>query len=77
MNALDNFIKGPLTSLLGLAIMIASSIGWSFDWFTDWQGGITFIGGFALLFMRDKLPEFITKFVNAVINKFFPNNKTE
>lgn len=75
MNALDNFIKGPLTSLIGLACMCAALFGWWTDWLTDWQGGGLGIIGFALLFMRDKLPDFISQFFTAIISKF--SNKTK
>lgn len=71
--AFDNFIKGPLTSLLGLIIMIVAGYGWYADKLTDYQALGCAIAGFALLFMRDKLPDFIGKFFNAIIDKFSGN----
>lgn len=70
MNALDGFIKGPLTSILGLLIMCASAYGWWTDYLTDWQGGMFGVIGFALLWMRDVIPTWITQFVNSVLDKF-------
>lgn len=67
---MDNFIKGPLTSLLGLVAMIVAGYGWWQDQLTDWQAGGFGTIGFALLFMRDQIPGFITQFVKAVLKKF-------
>jgi hypothetical protein len=71
----DNFIKGPLTSLMGLVLMLASGYCWFIDYLTNWEAGGAAIIGFALLFMRDKLPGFIETFFKAVLDKF-SGNKT-
>ncbi len=75
MNALDNFIKGPLTSIFGLVCMGTALFGWWTDWLTDWQGGGLGIIGLTLLFVKDKLPDFISQIFNALISKF--SNKTK
>lgn len=72
---LDNFIKGPLTSLIGLVFMLSAGYGWWIEWLTDLQGAVAALAGFTLLFMRDKLPDFITQLVTALLDKFFPNRK--
>lgn len=73
----DNFIKGPLTSILGLLIMSYAAYGrfWVADKFTDWQAlGIGLVG-FVLLFMRDTLikilADYIGKFFTMLLEKFF------
>lgn len=66
----ENFIKGPLTSLIGVVIMCAAAYGWWIDHLTDWQGGAFGIIGFALLFMRDNIPALIMEFVKTIIAKF-------
>lgn len=70
IKAFDGFIKGPLTSILGILVMVASWYAWRHDGLTDYQSLGSGTIGFALLFMRDKLPEFIGKLFNAVISKF-------
>lgn len=67
---MDNFIKGPLTSLLGLVAMGAAGFGWWLDHLTDWQAGVLGIVGFALIFMRDQIPGFLTQFFQAILKKF-------
>lgn len=74
---IDNFIKGPLTSLLGFCLMITAFLAWFTDDLTDWQAGAVGIIGFALLFMRDKLPDFVSQFFTAVISKFSSNKPKE
>ena len=76
-NYIDNFIKGPLTSVLGLILMCAAGYGWWTDELTDWQAGGAGIVGFALLFMRDKLPDFISRFFTALIEKFSGKKESE
>jgi hypothetical protein len=66
----ENIFKSILTTLLGAAMMGMAFYGWYTDWLTDWQGAGAGISGFALLFMRDKLPEFIGRFANALLSKF-------
>jgi len=73
MNLIENFIKGPLTSLLGLVIMCVACYGWYMDSLNDWQSIIALTVGFSLLFMKDKLPEYVGSFFKGVIGKFLPN----
>lgn len=64
MNSFDNIIKGPITSILGLVIMGAAAGGWFIGYLPDWTHAAGFGGiGFGLLFMRDKIPMFISYFV--------------
>lgn len=70
-NAFDNFIKGPITSVLGLCAMVAAGYFWfTTDHLTNWEAGVIAIGGFTLMFMKDKLPEFIGQFFKAALEKF-------
>lgn len=64
----ENVIKGLFTSLLGCVIMSAASYGWWIDHLTDLQGAIFGTIGFALLFMRDQIPAFISRFLNKKID---------
>ncbi len=75
MFSFENFIKGSLTSVLGLLMLGFASYGWYTDHLDNYEGMGFGIASFALLFMRDKLPEFIGKFFNAVIEKFFGGGK--
>ena len=77
MNWIENFIKGPLTSLLGLIMMAAAAFGWYIDYLTDWQGIGAGIAGFVLIGMRDKLPDFISQFFKVLLDKFSGKSKTE
>lgn len=65
---IDNFIKGPLTSILGLVAMGAAGYGWWIDHLTDMQASGLGLIGFCLLFMRDKLPDFISRWLNKKID---------
>lgn len=67
---IENIIKGFFTTILGIVIMSAASYGWYVDHLTDWQGGGFGTIGFALLFMRDQIPAFISKFATAALEKF-------
>lgn len=67
----ENFIKGPLTTLLGFFVLVGCIVGWATDWLTDWQAGGGSMVAFALMFMRDTIAEWLKQFVTAVINKFF------
>lgn len=59
---LTNFLKGPLSSILGIVIM-AASIFAVIDSRIEvmWEGAIVFALGFMLLFMRDEIPGFIKR----------------
>lgn len=67
---LENIIKGIFTTILGIAIMTGASYGWYVDHLSDWQAGGFGTIGFALLFMRDQIPQWIGKFAGAAIEKF-------
>lgn len=67
----ENFIKGPLTTLLGFFVLVGCVLGWAIDYLTDWQAGGGAMVAFALMFMRDNIAQWMKDFVSAVINKFF------
>ncbi len=66
---MENIVKGWFTTLLGLALMTLGSFEFyeEADWY---RCGVPFIAGFILLFMRDKISEWITSLVMAAIEKF-------
>lgn len=70
MFQIENFIKGPVMSLLGLVAMAASFYGWWIDYLTNWEAGGFCMVGFALLFMREEIPTFIKNFVSSITSKF-------
>lgn len=70
---MENIVKGWFTSLIGAILMIMAIV----EWWTvenkqvyEWDILGPFIGGFALLYMKDKISEWIGSFVQAVIDKF-------
>ncbi len=72
---LENFIKGPLTSILGLVLMVFAFYAYAISKeFTAWQAGGVALVGFLLGFMRLKLEDFVSEFIKAAIDKF--KNKT-
>jgi len=58
---------------MGLVIMCIAFYGWWIEGWTEWEGGVVGIIGFALLWMRDKIPGYIERFINAVLSKFGGN----
>lgn len=66
---IDNILKGPLTSILGVAIMGLATYAMYVGTLTvKWEGSILFILGFCLLFMKDQLPSLIKKIVDKFTN---------
>lgn len=70
---MENIVKGWFTSLLGAALMIMAVL----EWWTveakqlyDFDVIGPFIAGFALLYMKDKISDWIGQFIQAVIDKF-------
>jgi len=69
----ENMIKGWFTSLLGAALMVMAVVEW---WTTEnkqiyeWDILAPFIAGFALLYMKDKISEWIGTFFQALVDKF-------
>lgn len=69
----ENLIKGWFTSLLGASLMVMAIYEW---WtvegklFYEYDVIIPFIAGFALLYMKDKISDWIGSFVQAVLDKF-------
>ncbi len=69
----ENMIKGWFTSLLGAALMVMAVYQW---WTEDkkqiyeWDVIGPFIAGFALLYMKDKISEWIGALFQTIIDKF-------
>ena len=68
----ENFLKGLFTTLVGIALMIISI----YEYLTGEDGlmqtGLIMVAGFALLFMRDKISDFISELAKRALNKWFP-----
>jgi TRAP-type uncharacterized transport system fused permease subunit len=60
----ENVIKSVFTTLLGCVMMGVGFYGWYTDNLTDWQAVGSGVAGFALLFMRDQIPDFIRRVFN-------------
>lgn len=73
----DNFIKGPLTSILGLLMIITAFVGWLIDgqsWsLDDWQAITVGVIGLVFLFVKDRIPDFVTRIFNGLFGRWFPN----
>lgn len=70
---MENLAKGWFTSILGAAIMIMSIIEWwttDNKMFYDFDVLGPFIAGFALLYMKDKISEWIGSFISSLLEKF-------
>lgn len=67
---IENIFKNIITTIIGAVIMASAYYGWWNDHLTDWQAGGAGITGFALLWMRDQIPNFIGQFVQGIINRF-------
>lgn len=67
MNA-ENVFKSWVTTILGCVIMCAAAYGWWVDHLSDLQGGTFGSIGFALLFMRDQIPNFLIKLFNKKVD---------
>ena len=70
---MENIVKGWFTTLLGGVLMVMAII----EWWTvegktmyDFDVIAPFISGFALLYMKDKISEWIGSFIQAAIDKF-------
>ena len=68
--SLENAVKSWFTTLMGCAVMGVCFYGWYHTKnLSDWQALIGSTAGFALLFMRDALPGFITRIFNKKIDQ--------
>lgn len=74
MMKIENFFKGPLTTLIGFIAMITAGYLWFSGQISDWKAGAAVLVGFALMFMRDQVPGMITQAVKAILGRF-SNNK--
>ena len=72
---LDGFVKGPVTTIFGLACMAWGVYGWAVDgWLWTEGGGLTLFG-LLLVFAKEKIHIFIGRFFTALIEKFFGKSK--
>jgi hypothetical protein len=65
----ENVFKSWFTTLLGCVIMAVCFYEWYKGEMTDMQAIMGGIIGFALLFMRDAIPTFISRFINKKIDQ--------
>ena len=57
---MENLIKGWFTSLIGMAMMAYSAYDWFISDVMTWQEtSISFVAGFALMQMKDKISDWI------------------
>jgi len=65
----DRILKGKITSLIGLGLMIGSSITMTTGIILAmWEGAIVFGLGFLMLFMKDSIPGIILRIVDKLTN---------
>lgn len=69
-NIIEAALKGWVTSIFGLVCMVYALIDWRADQLNDWQAGGLAIAGLSLIFVKDKISEWIGKFFAAIIEKF-------
>ncbi len=68
---MENVIKGWFTSILGAALMLIAGYDYFFtDVLTEREAIGAAIIGFAMLWMRDKISEWIGQLVTVIIDKF-------
>jgi hypothetical protein len=67
---IDNFLKGPVSSLVGIAIMAGSSVSMGLGIIPVlWEGCVFFGLGFLALFMRDEIPGMIKRIFEKKIKE--------
>ena len=67
---MENIVKSWFTTLLGCVLMGLGVYEWWTGDETDWyQISVPIIGGFALLYMKDKISEWIGDFFKAILSK--------
>lgn len=69
---MENIVKGWFTTLLGCGVMCLSIYEW---WMTpdgkpvDWLDvSVPFVAGFALIYMKDKISDWITELFKTLID---------
>lgn len=70
MKVIENFIKGPVMTLFGLALMVLAAYGWWVDYLTDAEASGLGVIGFALCFLKTKLDDLVTEWLKKFIEKF-------
>lgn len=67
---IDNFLKGPISSIIGL-LTIAVSIGVMSAGIVPvlWEGCVLFGLGFLLLFMKDEIPGMVRRIFEKKIKE--------
>jgi hypothetical protein len=66
---IENIIKGITLTIFGLIIIGFSFYWWAIDEMTDMQALGAGAVGFALMYMRSKLDDFITRLFDKFIGK--------
>lgn len=70
---IENFIRGPLTTMIGLVILCGSVVGFYLGHVTPIAGGGFALFGLVLMFTKDKIPGFVDRIFTTVIRKFGGN----
>jgi hypothetical protein len=66
----ENIFKSWFTTLLGCVLMGLGVYEWWMKGETDWYRiAAPIVGGFALLYMKDKISEWIVEFFKAILSK--------
>lgn len=60
---LDNIIKGPIMSLLGVILMIASMVLWFYEYLSDAQAIFFGVLGIVFLFMKDEIVGLVRAYI--------------
>lgn len=66
----ENWLKGLVTTLLGLGLMVGAAYEWWIDYFTDWQAIAAGSIGFMLVYARTKIDDLIQEAIKKLIEKF-------
>lgn len=72
---MENIIKGWFTTIMGMVAMGFALYGYAIEGWTWQEAGGLFALGFTLLYMRDKISEWISQFVKAILEKFGAKKK--
>lgn len=52
---MEERLKSWITTISGIVLLVGSVVGWSIDWFTDYQAVAAGVTAIILLYMKDTL----------------------
>lgn len=52
---MEERLKSWITTISGIVLLVGSVVGWSIDWFTDYQAVAAGVIAIILLYMKDTL----------------------